>query len=333
MLKLENISKYYSQKGTVALGLRKIDLTLGIGEFVAVVGESGSGKSTLLNVISGLDTYEDGEMYVSNEETSYYSVEDWEKYRSKYIGFVFQNYNIIESYTVLQNVESALILAGYDPKKRRTRALEIIERVGMSAYTNSRASKLSGGQMQRTVIARAFAKDCPIIAADEPTGNLDSVTSKQIIDLLYEISKERLVVIVTHNYEEVKNVATRRITMHDGEIVEDQQLKKKIIVESLPVLNYHTNKVPLYESLLMAFRNIISTPIKTLLMFMVLLMLTLGSALVYGGVLNFKDESLENNQNVYFKNSTENRIILKKQDNSQFTDIELNTLANNSLVM
>lgn len=333
MLKLQNISKYYSRKGTVALGLRKINLTLGSGEFVAVVGESGSGKSTLLNVISGLDTYEDGEMYINNEETSHYSVEDWENYRSKYIGFVFQNYNIIESYTVLQNVESALILAGYDAKKRRARALEIIDRVGLSEFKNSKTSKLSGGQMQRTVIARALAKDCPIIAADEPTGNLDSETSKQIIDLLYEISKEKLVVIVTHNYDEVKLYATRKITLHDGSVVEDQQLKKDVQVEELPVLKDQDNKVSLYETIMIGIRNITSTPLKTTLMFMVLLMLTLGSALVYGGMLDLKNDSASSNQNRYFTNSAEQRIVIKKQDNTGFTDSELKELENKRSVI
>ena len=142
MLKLTNISKYYHSNDIVALGLRKVNLEFKLGEFIAVTGESGSGKSTLLNVISGLDTYEDGEMYVNDEETSYFSIEEWESYRRQYIGFVFQNYNIIDSYSVLENVMVALTIQGYDPLKRRARALELIDKVGLSSHVHHKASKL-----------------------------------------------------------------------------------------------------------------------------------------------------------------------------------------------
>ena len=159
MLKLVNVSKYYSSEGNVALGLRNINIKFEKNEFVAIVGESGSGKTTLLNVISGIDSYEEGEMYFSNQETSYYSMSDWEDYRKNNIGFVFQNYNLIESYSVLQNVETVLLLRGVSKKDARKRALEIIERVGLSNRKRSRAAKLSGGEKQRVVIARAIASD------------------------------------------------------------------------------------------------------------------------------------------------------------------------------
>ncbi|QVK18344.1 ATP-binding cassette domain-containing protein [Mycoplasmatota bacterium] len=326
MLKLENISKYYTRNGTVALGLRKINLSFGIGEFVAIVGESGSGKSTLLNVLCGLDTYEEGELFINGEETSHYTVNDWEKYRRKYIGFVFQNFNIIESYTVLQNVEVALTLASYDESKRRERALSIIKRVGLESHVNTKASKLSGGQRQRIAIARALAKDCQIIAADEPTGNLDSKTSKEIIELLYEISQDKLVIIVTHNYEETKDYVTRKVTLHDNQVVEDQSINSKQKVDPIKTNEEIDQKVGLKDGFKLAFNHLLSTPMKSLIMFGVLLLMTLGSALIYGSMLNFKDENAQKNQNNYFNNSIEERIVVRKDDFSPFTEDELSQL-------
>jgi ABC-type lipoprotein export system ATPase subunit len=226
MIKLVNVSKYYSSNGIVALGLRKANLELHVNEFVAVVGESGSGKTTLLNVISGIDSYEEGEMYLNGEETSYYSTADLENYRKKYIAFVFQNYNLVDSFTVRQNVELPMLLAGSSAKEAKARAYEIIKKVGLEKHVNHKATKLSGGQKQRVVIARALAKDCPIIAADEPTGNLDSESAKQIWELLNEIAKDKLVIVVTHDFSQVQKYATRKIRIYDGEIVEDQKIKK-----------------------------------------------------------------------------------------------------------
>lgn len=327
MLKLQNVSKYYSRNGAVALGLRKINLTLGRGEFVAVVGESGSGKSTLLHVMCGLDTYEDGEMYINGEETSHYTAQDWENYRRTHVGFISQNFNLIDSYTVLQNVELALVLAGYDPAKRRERALQIIERVGLTPHLGVKASKLSGGQMQRTVIARALAKDCPIIAADEPTGNLDSASARQIIELLEEISRDKLVIVVTHNFPEVAHLATRKITIHDGEVVENRQLKPASPVQPVPVPSERASRVSWREAIPTAVRNLSSTPLKTLLMFLVMLMLTFGSAFVYGSMQNLQDETALVDTNPFFRNGAEQRVIIKRSDNSAFTPAELETLA------
>ncbi len=327
MLRLQNVSKYYSRNGAVALGLRKVNLSLGLGEFVAVVGESGSGKSTLLHVMCGLDTYEDGELYINGEETSHYTAQDWENYRRTHVGFVSQNFNLIDSYTVLQNVEAALILSGYDPVKRRKRALQIIERVGLTPHAHMKASKLSGGQMQRTVIARALAKDCPIIAADEPTGNLDSASSRQIIELLEEISRDKLVIVVTHNFAEVAHLATRKITIHDGEVVENRQLRPAPPVQSASAVSAKSRPVAWREALFTAVRNLGATPLKTLLMFLVMLMLTFGSAFVYGSMQNFKDETAFKSGNPYFQNSMEQRVIVKRSDNGAFTRDELTSLA------
>ena len=226
-LTLKDIGKIYVSDSNVVVGIRSVNLSFDKGEFVAITGKSGSGKSTLLNILSGMDSYEEGELYIENNPTSHYIESDWEEYRQQYISFIFQNYNIIDSFTVLENVELSLMHI-VDKRERRKKALELIDKVGLSSHINHKGSKLSGGQKQRTVIARALAKDSPIILADEPTGNLDSATSKEIINLLHEISKDKLLIIVTHNFEEVENVATRHIRVHDGGIEFDHSIKQSV---------------------------------------------------------------------------------------------------------
>ena len=226
IIKLKNVSKFYYSKGVIASGFNKINLEFKMGEFVAITGESGSGKSTLLNVISGLDTYEEGEMYINGEETSHYTEKDFEDYRRKYIGNIFQNFNLVNSYTVFQNIELVLLLNGAKKKDVKDRVIELIKKVDLYKFRNTKVSKLSGGQKQRVAIARALAKDTPIIIADEPTGNLDSRSAGSIIKLLADIAKDKLVIIVTHNYEQVEEYVTRKIKMHDGKVLEDKQIVK-----------------------------------------------------------------------------------------------------------
>ena len=223
-IQLCDIGKIYASEGSVAVGIRSVNLSFDKGEFVAITGQSGSGKSTLLNVISGMDTYEEGEMYVEGEPTSHFVQQDYEEYRKEYISFIFQDYNIIESFTVLQNVELALMHID-NPAQRREKALELLTRVGMEKHLRHRGSQLSGGQKQRTVIARALAKDSPVILADEPTGNLDSKTSHEILELLHEASRDKLVIVVTHNFEDVEPYATRHIRIFDGSVEFDRVLR------------------------------------------------------------------------------------------------------------
>lgn len=223
LLELKGIGKIYVSEGNVAVGIRGVNLSFEKGEFVAVTGASGSGKSTLLNVLSGMDSYEEGEMLIEGEPTSHYLQKDWEEYRKQYISFIFQEYNIIESFTVLQNVELALMNIP-DRHERRARALELLRRVGLEKFIHHKGSKLSGGQKQRTVIARALAKDSPIILADEPTGNLDSKTSAEIVSLLREVSRDKLVIMVTHNFDQVEHCATRHIRIFDGAVESDQTI-------------------------------------------------------------------------------------------------------------
>ena len=227
MINLRNVSKFYYKKGMIASGISRVNLKMDLGEFVVITGESGSGKSTLLNVISGMDTYEEGEMYVDGRETSHFSEKDFADYRKRYIGYIFQNFNLIGSYTVYQNVEIVLLINGFRRKYIKQKTREILAKVGLSEHANTRASKLSGGQKQRVAIARALARETDIIVADEPTGNLDSSSAGEIVKLLSEIARDKLVIVVTHNYEQFSEYATRKIKMHDGKIAEDVKISRR----------------------------------------------------------------------------------------------------------
>ena len=220
-IKLQNISKYYYSETAVTQALQGINLEFRMGEFVAITGESGSGKSTLLRIISGMDTFDDGELYVDGQPTFQYDEDDWEEYRRTKIGFVFQDYSLIGHYTAKENIVSALLIMGVPEKEAEDKAIHYLERVGLSAQRDQRASKLSSGQKQRLSIARALAKDTDIIVADEPTGNLDSETGAQIVKLLRDLSQDHLVIMVTHNYEQVEKYVTRKVRLHDGSLILD----------------------------------------------------------------------------------------------------------------
>lgn len=220
-IQLQNVSKYYYSETAVTQALQGINLQFRMGEFVAITGESGSGKSTLLRIISGMDTFDDGELYVDGQPTFQYDEDAWEEYRRTKIGFVFQDYSLIGHYTAKENIVSALLIMGVPQKEASDKALRYLERVGLSAQKDQRASKLSSGQKQRLSIARALAKDTDIIVADEPTGNLDSETGEQIVKLLRDLSKDHLVIMVTHNYEQVEKYVTRKVRLHDGALILD----------------------------------------------------------------------------------------------------------------
>lgn len=220
-IKVQNISKYYYSETAVTQALQGINLEFRMGEFVAITGESGSGKSTLLRIISGMDTFDDGELYVDGQPTFQYDEDDWEEYRRTKIGFVFQDYSLIGHYTAKENIVSALLIMGVPEKEAGDKAIHYLERVGLSAQRDQRASKLSSGQKQRLSIARALAKDTDIIVADEPTGNLDSETGAQIVKLLRDLSQDHLVIMVTHNYEQVEKYVTRKVRLHDGSLILD----------------------------------------------------------------------------------------------------------------
>lgn len=324
MIRLKNVSKYYYSKGVVATGFSKINLELNLGEFVAITGESGSGKTTLLNVISGLDTYEDGEMYINGEETSHYIEKDFEDYRRKNIGNIYQNFNLVNSYTVYQNIALVLMLNG--EKNIKARVLDLIKKVDLYKFRNTKVSKLSGGQKQRVAIARALAKDVPVIIADEPTGNLDKRSALGIMKLLSELSKDKLVIVVTHNYEQVEPYVTRKITMHDGRILEDVKIKEIEKVDN----NFPTKlgKISLFNKIRLGVRNTFNIIPKFILLFFVFSFIV-GSLL--GEYSSFKKEEAvakEQGNNYIFNTYSLNRIVLKKNDNSLFTEDELNNIKN-----
>ena len=221
MLKLKNITKDYVLGDTTVHALRGISLEFRESEFVSILGQSGCGKTTLLNIIGGLDKYTDGDLVINGKSTKQFQDRDWDTYRNHSIGFVFQSYNLIPHQTVLSNVELALTLSGVSPEERKKRAIAVLEKVGLGDQLYKKPNQMSGGQMQRVAIARALVNDPDILLADEPTGALDSETSVQIMDILKEISKEKLIIMVTHNPEIAENYSTRIIRLLDGKVTDD----------------------------------------------------------------------------------------------------------------
>lgn len=363
-IELKKVSKYYAGEDSVSMGFSRIDLNLDIGEFVAITGESGSGKSTLLNVISGLDTYEEGEMFVCGEDTTAYGTEDYEVYRKTYIGNIFQDFNLINSYTVYQNIEAVMLLSGKKKKECRERILELIDKVGLSEYRRTKVSRLSGGQKQRVAIARALAKDAPIIVADEPTGNLDSASAESVMETLYKVSADKLVVIVTHNYEQAEQYVTRKLTMHDGKIIEDKTVAPP---RSLTDADYvmvadvvgdsaagvakpaaerpggrvargggrsARNEVAIPKKMRkgseirLGIRNTFNLPAKFILLFIVYFFVSTAVLTQYATTKNSMHESELLGTNPYFINAKSDRIIVKKADESKFEDADFDAIKN-----
>ncbi|MGM9665271.1 MAG: ATP-binding cassette domain-containing protein [Eubacteriales bacterium] len=221
MLKLKDIRKDYVMGDTVVHALKGIDIEFRENEFVSILGQSGCGKTTLLNIIGGLDKYTSGDLIINGKSTKQFTDGDWDTYRNHSIGFIFQSYNLIPHQTVLSNVELALTLSGVSPEERKKRATEALNRVGLGDQLNKKPNQMSGGQMQRVAIARALVNDPDIILADEPTGALDSETSVQIMEILKEIAKEKLIIMVTHNPELAKQYSTRIIRLLDGTVTDD----------------------------------------------------------------------------------------------------------------
>lgn len=234
MLELVNIKKDYKAGSGTVTALKNINLKFEKNEFVSILGPSGCGKTTLLNIIGGLDSYTEGDLIINGISTKEYKDKDWDAYRNRSIGFVFQSYNLIPHLTVLGNVELALTLCGLSPKERKEASLKALDRVGLSEQINKKPNQLSGGQMQRVAIARALVNNPDIILADEPTGALDSETSKQVMELLKEVSKERLVIMVTHNDTLADKYSSRIIRLLDGEIISSENIinKEKDLVTS-----------------------------------------------------------------------------------------------------
>lgn len=332
MIKLVNLSKYYYSSRTVALGLRKINLEFERGEYVAITGESGSGKTTLLSTISGLLPYEEGELYFEGEATSHYDEEDWEQYRKNHIAFVFQNYDLIDSYTALENVMSALFIQGADKSDAKRQGLKLLERVGLKEYANHRATQLSSGQKQRLSIARALAKDTEVIVADEPTGNLDTENGKQIMELFSVLAAEKLILVVTHNYEEAAPYVTRKIRIHEGEVQEDEVLREKYGAarkerkagEEAESGKRSCSRAPRRIAMTFARMELLSRPKKSIFITIFLLFAAAASFLFYGNfIANLDDTSTKNYSNDAFFNSSSTRIEVRRPDGSGITQEDL----------
>ena len=221
MLELKKINKSYKTGDFVQHALKDVSLEFRKNEFVSILGPSGSGKTTLLNIIGGLDRYDKGDLIINNKSTKKFTDKDWDSYRNNCVGFIFQSYNLIGHISILDNVEMSLTLSGVGAKEKKERALEALDRVGLKEHAHKKPNQLSGGQMQRVAIARSLVNNPDIILADEPTGALDSKTSKQIMNLIKEIAKDKLVIMVTHNAELAHEYSTRIIEFKDGKLISD----------------------------------------------------------------------------------------------------------------
>ncbi len=299
LLEAQALSKIYSG-ASVAVGLRRVSLKLYRGEFVAVTGSSGSGKSTLLNVLSALDTYDEGELLFDGEPTSHYTEEDRSEFRRKHVAFIFQDYNVIDSYTVYQNVELALLQSFPDPKARKERIMQLLDAVGLASHVHQRAIKLSGGQKQRVSIARALAKDAPILFADEPCGNLDSATTAEIMQLLADLSKDKLVVMVTHSFDEAAPYATRKLRLADGELVEDQLITSVALPKEDKPQPAPTKKQNFASLVRVAWYNIKATPRRSFFGIFGLIVLT--ALFLWLGTMAVNNNSASDFRNGYYKN-------------------------------
>ena len=274
MLELKNIVKEYHTEDETVRALAGVSLKFRKSEFVSILGPSGCGKTTLLNIVGGLDRYTEGDLVINGKSTKDYTDKEWDTYRNHSVGFVFQSYNLIPHQTVLENVELALTLSGIGKEERRQRAKAVLEKVGLGNKLKSKPNQLSGGQMQRVAIARALINDPEILLADEPTGALDSKTSEQIMELLKEISNDRLIVMVTHNPEIAEAYSSRIIRMLDGEIVEDpnpvteeEEVVERQIISNEKRTNKGKNKTSMsfFTALSLSLKNLLTKKTRTIL--------------------------------------------------------------------
>lgn len=341
MIELKDVTKYYSSDTSVAMALRNINLEFHKGEFVVITGKSGSGKSTLLNVISGMDTYEEGEMYFNGMETSYYDKKDWEDYRRENISFIYQSYNLIDSYTALENVETVMrIENGKESRReRKKRALEILDQVGLKKRARHKAVHLSSGQKQRLGIARALAKDTDIIIADEPTGNLDVENGVAVMKMLYELSRDKLVIVVTHNFEQVQDFATRKIRLFDGEVAEDillnpqQERKDETGQKTTEKKKTKKKHGEWFQAVGFVHKNRMAQPHRSIFLFLLLLVITSSLMIMYGYLLaNMDDSVTRDTRQGAFNNTQKERLVVRKPDGSTFSDSDIEVLQKNAHV-
>ncbi len=265
MLQLQHISKVNHTGDQEFYALKDISIRFRENEFVSILGQSGSGKTTLLNIIGGLDQYTPGDLLIQGKSTKQFKDRDWDSYRNHTIGFVFQSYNLIGHQTALSNVEIAMTLSGVSKAERKKRAIEVLERVGLKDHLYKKPSQMSGGQMQRIAIARALVNDPKVVLADEPTGALDSETSVQIMDLLKDIAKERLVIMVTHNPELAQKYSTRIVQVLDGNILSDSNPCEPTEETKQVDIQFTKTKMSFITALVLSFNNLLTKKGRTLL--------------------------------------------------------------------
>ena len=265
MLKLKNITKVYNSGNEKLKALDNVDIMFRKSEFVSILGPSGCGKTTLLNIIGGLDRYTSGDLIINGKSTKYFKDRDWDSYRNYSVGFVFQNYNLIGHQTVLSNVELALTISGVSKKERKKRAIKALEEVGLKRQINKKPNQLSGGQMQRVAIARALVNNPDIILADEPTGALDTKTSIQVMEILKNISKDKLVIMVTHNPDLAQKYSSRIIKILDGKIIDDSNILKEATKEEKVGDNKRRISMKFLTALHLSLNNLMTKKGRTIL--------------------------------------------------------------------
>ena len=367
MIRLSKVSKYYYSRGMITSGISGVDLEFHTGEFVVISGESGSGKSTLLNVIGGLDTYEEGEMYIDGSRTSHFGPADFEEYRKQRVGTVFQEYDLIASYTVYQNIELQMQIMGFPEGEIRKRVPELISEVGLEKFAKTKAAKLSGGQQQRVAIARALAKDPPILLADEPTGNLDHASAMEIVELLAGIARGRLVIVVTHNFEQFRNHATRLVQMRDGRVIRDERAPRPVRPNGDPAgrpvrpngdpagrpvktdskneiadakkksaaqndfsdfdFGKENENLKTGSMLRLGIRNTFNIPSKFLLMLLVFVFTTFAVGSIYSGYKESRQAAAGTGHNTFFTDYSEERIVAAKADGGRFSDEDIKKIS------
>lgn len=318
MLQIKNVNKQYKTGDLIQTALDDVNLNLRNNEFVAILGPSGSGKTTLLNIIGGLDRYDKGDLIINGISTKKYKDRDWDSYRNHTIGFVFQSYNLIPHQTILANVELALTISGVPKNKRKQKAIKALEQVGLAKQIYKKPNQLSGGQMQRVAIARALVNDPDILLADEPTGALDNDTSIQVMELLKEVAKDRLVVMVTHNPELAENYATRIVNIKDGKILSDTNPYTIGKEEKIKPIHKNLGKTTMsfLTSLALSFNNLKTKKGRTILTSFASSIGIIGIALIL---------SLSNGANMYIK-SVEEDTLSEYPIQIQSTGIDVSSL-------
>lgn len=344
MLKLKNIVKNYSAGDSTIGALKGVSLEFRENEFVSILGPSGCGKTTMLNIVGGLDRYTDGDLIIENRSTKEFKDKDWDSYRNHKIGFVFQNYNLIPHQTVLSNVELALTLSGVSKTKRREKAIEVLEQVGLKDQIHKKPNQMSGGQMQRVAIARALVNDPDIILADEPTGALDTETSVQIMDILRQISDKKLIIMVTHNPELAEKYSTRIIRLLDGNVISDSNPYTAEDTKPAEIVKQIGRKEKVSMSFLTAmslsFKNLLTKKGRTLLTAFAGSIGIIGIALILSlssGLQNYIDKVQEDTISTYpitIEDETVNITSLMESilGNSEVEEHEPGFIYSNSII-